>query len=83
MKLIKDLFTELDNQTYDLKRVTFAVCTVYGLVAEAVALHKGQVVFEFRPFCESIGILVTIGAASQAVVKRFGAENTQQSLPTG
>lgn len=78
---VKDLFTELNNQTWDLKRVTFAGCTVYGLALNGYSIWKFHQPFNLREYCECVAILIGVAAASQAAVKKFGAEEHALPLP--
>ncbi len=75
MKWLKDILTERDNQTIDLKRVLWAVGVIWFMGVETVAVVvKGQM---FDPQGVSIGLAGLIAAGGAALMMGAKSENGQ------
>ena len=73
MKWVCDLFTERNNQTFDLKRVLWASSVVWFMVTDSLAVViKGQ---SFDAIAVSTGLAGLIAAGGAALAMNRGTEN--------
>lgn len=69
MKLLNDLFTEADNQTFDMKRLLWSVGVVSGLGFQGYAIFKGQT-FSIQDFGIGLGAMLAAGGAALSMNRK-------------
>lgn len=74
-RLLRDLFTEADGRTFDLKRALWALGVVWFMACETYAIARGQ---PFDPQGTAIGLGGLIAAGGAAI-----AMNRKSETPDG
>ena len=70
-RFLKDLFTEADGHTFDLKRALWALGVLWFMAAETYAVAQGQA---FDPQGVAIGLGGLIAAGGVAIAMNRKAE---------
>jgi hypothetical protein len=66
VRLLKDLFTEADGHTFDLKRALWALGVVWFMACETYATARGQT-FDPQGVAIGLGGLIAAGGAALAM----------------
>ena len=63
MKFLKDLFTEVDNQTWDLSKILATITIISAIYFEYEHITINHAVFSMQDFGVGVGALFTSFAA--------------------
>ena len=73
-RFLKDLFTEADGRTFDLKRALWALGVVWFMACETYAVAQGQA---FDPQGTAIGLGGLIAAGGAAIAMNRTTETSK------
>ena len=74
MRFLKDLFTEADGRTFDLKRALWALGILWFMACETYAIARGQA-FDPQGTAVGLGGLIAAGGAAIAMNRKAETPN--------